>query len=106
MAREIPWQEKSHGKKTNGKGEKESEASDGNSCCSVLTILLALGDRGRSVGGSRGRVGQIAQIGVGQIAQIGVGRVGQIGRVLGDTGRLALGQFGLFGPVHLTDCHD
>merc|ERR550539_1371208 len=81
--REITWQEKSHGKKTNGKGEKESEASDGNSCCSVRAVLLAIGDRGRSVGG-RGRVGQIAQIGVGQIAQIGVGRVGQIGRVLGD----------------------
>merc|ERR1719500_760914 len=84
MAREITWQEKSHGKKTNGKGEKESEARDGSSsCCSVHTILFAFDECGRSV---LRRVAHNAHT--------------------GETVRLALGQCVQFGPVHLTDCHD
>merc|ERR1719278_2451317 len=77
MAKEITWRKKSH-EKTDGKREKNSEASDGNSSCSsggcFQAILLAIVDCGQIAGGG--------------------------------TARIARGQVGHCVPLHLTDCHD
>merc|ERR1712037_117852 len=110
MTREITWQEKSHGKKTDGKGEKESEASDSSascsccsSCCSVLTSLSAIDQ----IGQSEEPIAHTVPTGFTGFS-ISTSTVNAVRCliVLGFTVRQALGQCVQFGPVHLTDCHD